>query len=60
MISAEGKRQLASFRMISNDLCDGFADARNKPRVLELSNRWVALGIDLFKLVVTVEVDLPA
>ena len=48
--------------MVANDLRHRLTDSRHRPRVLELANRGVTRDRrgDVFELVVSVEVDLPA
>ena len=60
MIATEGERELPFLRVISDDPRDGLADARDEPGVLELPDRRVVLGRNLFELVVAVKLDLPA
>ena len=60
MIATESKRQLAPSGMISNGLCDGFADTGDEAGILELANGRVVLLVDLLELVVAVKVDFPA
>ena len=60
VIAAESKRKPPFLCMISDDLRDSPAYPRDEPGVLEFSDGRIVLGRNLLKLVVTVELDLPA
>lgn len=60
MITTECQRELAFLCMVSDSSCHGLADTGHKPGVLELANGRVVLAVDLFKLMMTVKLDLPA
>jgi hypothetical protein len=60
VITSKRNRQLALLRVAPNGLCDGLGDTRHEARVLEFPDGRVAVGRDLFELVVPVELDFPA
>lgn len=60
MISTQRQRQLSLARMVAHDLRYRLTDAAHKTRVLEYPNRRVVGGSDLLKLVVPVELHIPA
>lgn len=60
VIAAERKGKLSLFSMVAHNVGDGLADTRHQAGVLELANWGIILGVELFELVVPVELDLPS
>ena len=60
MVTAESEGQVPLLRMLADGLCNGLANAGYEAGVLELADGRVVLSCDLFKLVVALELDLPA
>lgn len=59
MVTAEGERQVALLGMLADGLCNCLADVGDETGVLQFADGRVVLCVDLFKLVVTIETDLP-
>lgn len=59
MVTAEGEGQVTLLGMLADGLCNCLADVGDETGVLQFADGRVVLGVDLFKLVVTIETDLP-
>lgn len=59
VVTTQSDRQLATFSMRTDGVCDRLADARDQPRVLEYADWRVSSGLNSFELVMAIEVDLP-
>jgi hypothetical protein len=60
VITAKGDRELAGLCMATNHLSHGFRHFGHETGILQDTNRWVILGFEFFKLVVTIELYFPA
>jgi hypothetical protein len=59
VVTSEGDGQTALLGMVSNNLSDRLCDARHQARVLHFSDGLIFLSGDLFKLIMSVEMDRP-
>ena len=60
VVATKREGKLALLGMVSDDLSNGLTNPGHEPRILELPDRRVILGIDRFELVVAIEIDVPA
>ena len=60
MVTTKNNWKLSSFDMVGNNTCDSLADPGYKSRILHLADRRVVLFRDLFKLVMSVKLNLPS
>ena len=60
MITAESHRQPALLCMLADGLCDRLADAGDETGVLQLADGRIAQSVDLPKLEIPIELDIPA
>ena len=60
VVATKREGKLSLLGMVSDDLSNGLANPGHEPRILELPDRRVILGIDRFELMVAIELNLPA
>lgn len=59
MIPSQGDWQLALFSMPPNNVCDGLRHAGYQPWILQYPNWWIIRAVDIFKLMVSIKLDVP-